>query len=101
MYGNFAGRDASRGMAKQSFDLGIADHTPVRVDQPLTTSTLSIEMLTPIDEPLDSLADLQPDEMYFRLCIIFLSSTNHFRHIFSENMRGRFINPLNEPNRTF
>lgn len=22
MYGNFAGRDASRGMAKQSFDLG-------------------------------------------------------------------------------
>lgn len=23
MYGNFAGRDASRGMAKQSFDLGI------------------------------------------------------------------------------
>ena len=24
MYGNFAGRDASRGMAKQSFDLGMA-----------------------------------------------------------------------------
>ena len=24
MYGNFAGRDASRGMAKQSFDLGRA-----------------------------------------------------------------------------
>jgi len=23
MYGNFAGRDASRGMAKQSFDLGM------------------------------------------------------------------------------
>ncbi|KAJ7475155.1 cytochrome b5-like heme/steroid binding domain-containing protein [Mycena galericulata] len=42
MYGNFAGRDASRGMAKQSFD---------------------IEMLTPIDQPLDKLADLQPDEI--------------------------------------
>ena len=24
MYGNFAGRDASRGMAKQSFDIGEA-----------------------------------------------------------------------------
>ena len=24
MYGNFAGRDASRGMAKQSFDLGMS-----------------------------------------------------------------------------
>jgi hypothetical protein len=23
MYGNFAGRDASRGMAKQSFDVGV------------------------------------------------------------------------------
>ncbi|KAG9312537.1 cytochrome b5-like heme/steroid binding domain-containing protein [Chiua virens] len=45
MYGNFAGRDASRGMAKQSFDL---------------------EMLTPIDQPLDKLADLRPDETYVR-----------------------------------
>ncbi|KAF7319897.1 Damage response protein 1 [Mycena kentingensis (nom. inval.)] len=42
MYGNFAGRDASRGMAKQSFDL---------------------EMLTPVDQPLDKLEDLQPDEI--------------------------------------
>ncbi|KAE9402910.1 cytochrome b5 [Gymnopus androsaceus JB14] len=42
MYGNFAGRDASRGMAKQSFD---------------------IEMLTPVDQPLDKLTDLQPDEI--------------------------------------
>ncbi|KAJ3888308.1 cytochrome b5-like heme/steroid binding domain-containing protein [Lentinula edodes] len=42
MYGNFAGRDASRGMAKQSFD---------------------IEMLTPIDQPIDKLADLQQDEI--------------------------------------
>ncbi|KAF9005085.1 cytochrome b5-like heme/steroid binding domain-containing protein [Cyathus striatus] len=42
MYGNFAGRDASRGMAKQSFDL---------------------EMLTPIDQPLDKLDDLRPDEI--------------------------------------
>ncbi|KAG6334817.1 hypothetical protein ID866_4269 [Astraeus odoratus] len=42
MYGNFAGRDASRGMAKQSFDM---------------------EMLTPIDQPLDKLEDLAPDEI--------------------------------------
>ncbi|KAF9530667.1 cytochrome b5-like heme/steroid binding domain-containing protein [Crepidotus variabilis] len=42
MYGNFAGRDASRGMAKQSFDE---------------------EMLTPIDKPLDKCDDLRPDEI--------------------------------------
>ncbi|KAK0234712.1 cytochrome b5-like heme/steroid binding domain-containing protein [Armillaria nabsnona] len=42
MYGNFAGRDASRGMAKQSFD---------------------VEMLTPIDRPLDKLEDLKQDEI--------------------------------------
>jgi len=42
MYGNFAGRDASRGLAKQSFDL---------------------EMLTPVDQPLDKLTDLQPGEI--------------------------------------
>ncbi|KAF8502075.1 cytochrome b5-like heme/steroid binding domain-containing protein [Russula emetica] len=42
MYGNFAGRDASRGMAKQSFD---------------------VEMLTPIDQPLDKLGDLTPEEV--------------------------------------
>jgi len=42
MYGNFAGRDASRGMAKQSFDT---------------------EMLTPTDQPLDTLSDLKPDEI--------------------------------------
>lgn len=41
-YGNFAGRDASRGMAKQSFDL---------------------EMLTPLDKPIDSLKDLTPMEV--------------------------------------
>lgn len=31
MYGNFAGRDASRGMAKQSFDLGNLLHQRVGV----------------------------------------------------------------------
>lgn len=41
-YGNFAGRDASRGMAKQSFDL---------------------EMLTPLDKPIDTLTDLTPMEV--------------------------------------
>jgi len=42
MYANFSGRDASRGMAKQSFDE---------------------EMLTPIDQPLDKLEDLTPEEI--------------------------------------
>ncbi|TFY81679.1 hypothetical protein EWM64_g2332 [Hericium alpestre] len=42
MYGNFAGRDASRGMAKQSFD---------------------VEMLTALDQPLDKLEDLTPEEI--------------------------------------
>ncbi|WFD43981.1 Dihydrodipicolinate synthase [Malassezia psittaci] len=40
-YGNFAGRDASRGMAKQSFDLA---------------------MLTPLDQPIDTLQDLTNGE---------------------------------------
>ncbi|PFH49536.1 hypothetical protein AMATHDRAFT_147499 [Amanita thiersii Skay4041] len=42
MYGNFAGHDASRGMAKQSFEL---------------------DMLTPIDDPIDKLTDLRADEI--------------------------------------
>ncbi|KAK9350344.1 cytochrome b5-like heme/steroid binding domain-containing protein [Lipomyces doorenjongii] len=41
-YSNFAGRDASRGLAKGSFDE---------------------EMLTPIDEPMDTLGDLNADEI--------------------------------------
>ncbi|KAI9142078.1 cytochrome b5-like heme/steroid binding domain-containing protein [Paraphysoderma sedebokerense] len=40
-YGNFAGRDASRGLAKHSFDK---------------------EMLTPLDQPLDKLEDLNAEE---------------------------------------
>ncbi|TFL02009.1 cytochrome b5 [Pterulicium gracile] len=42
MYGNFAGRDASRGMAKQSF---------------------SEDMLTAVDQPLDKLEDLTTAEI--------------------------------------
>jgi len=42
MYGNFAGRDASRGMAKQSFD---------------------VEMLTEVDKPIDKLEDLDASEL--------------------------------------
>ncbi|KAN0064387.1 Dihydrodipicolinate synthase [Thecaphora frezii] len=41
-YGNFAGRDASRGMAKQSFDLDI---------------------ITPLDKPIDLLDDLTQSEI--------------------------------------
>ncbi|EGV64185.1 Dihydrodipicolinate synthase [Yamadazyma tenuis] len=40
-YENFAGRDASRGLAKNSFEL---------------------ELLTPLDQPLDTLEDLTPEE---------------------------------------
>jgi membrane-associated progesterone receptor component len=40
-YGNFAGRDASRGMAKQSFEM---------------------EMLAPLDARIDDLQDLTPAE---------------------------------------
>jgi membrane-associated progesterone receptor component len=40
-YGNFAGHDASRGLAKGSFDL---------------------EMITPIDQPIDTLSDLTEEE---------------------------------------
>lgn len=61
MYGNFAGRDASRGMAKQSFDLGMSSYEcclAYRMTQHHP------EMLTPIDQPLDKLDDLRPDEMY-------------------------------------
>ncbi|WWD17733.1 hypothetical protein CI109_102174 [Kwoniella shandongensis] len=42
VYGNFAGHDASRGMAKQSFEL---------------------DMLTPLDDSLDTLSDLTPAEI--------------------------------------
>ena len=59
MYGNFAGRDASRGMAKQSFDMGI---------YLLSYKSISyfyiLEMLTPIDQPLDNLEDLSKADMY-------------------------------------
>ncbi len=61
MYGNFAGRDASRGMAKQSFDLGTSlSLTVIRI---LLTRLLRLDMLTPIDQPLDKLGDLTPEEM--------------------------------------
>ncbi|CAG8450751.1 5256_t:CDS:2 [Paraglomus occultum] len=41
-YGNFAGRDASRGLSKNSFDL---------------------DVLTPIDQPIDTLEDLTSEEL--------------------------------------
>ena len=60
MYGNFAGRDASRGMAKQSFDLGMAFIFLYLKDFLKILSIL--DMLTPVDQPLDKLDDLRPDE---------------------------------------
>jgi membrane-associated progesterone receptor component len=64
MYGNFAGRDASRGMAKQSFDKGkmhLSDPYPYCLTDRISATT---DVLTPIDQPLDKLTDLQVDEMY-------------------------------------
>ena len=60
MYGNFAGRDASRGMAKQSFDLGLLAFV---IKWRLRLMGCMVDMLTPIDEPLDKLEDLTPEEM--------------------------------------
>lgn len=60
MYGNFAGRDASRGMAKQSFDLGSCVIHLILLR--LLDRTIA-EMLTPVDQPLDKLEDLTPSEM--------------------------------------
>lgn len=68
MYGNFAGRDASRGMAKQSFDEGASimilwsyERVPNHESNP---RSVCVDMLTDIDQPLDKLQDLTPDEMY-------------------------------------
>lgn len=53
-YGNFAGRDASRGMAKQSFALGTCRYVTLRYLAVLITK----DVLTPIDQPIDKLEDL-------------------------------------------
>ena len=58
MYGNFAGRDASRGMAKQSFDLGTTYIFSWR-----SFWNFPLDMLTPVDQSLDKLEDLKADEM--------------------------------------
>jgi len=54
-YGNFAGRDASRGMAKQSFAIGAFW---ARSEDDADCA----EMLTPLDQPLDKLEDLTGPE---------------------------------------
>ncbi|KAF9518636.1 hypothetical protein BS47DRAFT_1370966 [Hydnum rufescens UP504] len=58
-YGNFAGRDASRGMARQSFDL---------------------DMLTPVDAYIDPLKDLTPSEMWACTHELFSDWSDHFQH---------------------
>lgn len=55
VYGNFAGRDASRGMAKQSFETGRLSSFE---------QTLMTDMLTDVNDPLDTLEDLTPSEMW-------------------------------------
>ena len=58
MYANFAGRDASRGMAKQSFDEGPFE--PMGVTR---ADSWHSDMLTELDQPLDKLQDLTPSEV--------------------------------------
>ena len=65
MYANFAGRDASRGMAKQSFDLGACMLFDER-RRPSSHRRWHPDMLTPIDQPLDKLDNLTPEE----LCVL-------------------------------
>ncbi len=60
--GNFAGRDASRGMAKQSFDLG-KRRWHIIFASPSWSPRLHTDMLTPLDQPIDKLTDLVPSEM--------------------------------------
>ena len=63
MYANFAGRDASRGMAKQSFDEGKSPWTTFTALLSPDASMITTEMLTPVDKPLDKLQDLTQEEM--------------------------------------
>ncbi|CAD6574117.1 MAG: hypothetical protein CYPHOPRED_005294 [Cyphobasidiales sp. Tagirdzhanova-0007] len=59
-YGNFAGRDASRGLAKQSFEMVTAVYTTTCVGY--LRYLYVQDMLTPIDVPIDDLSDLSPSE---------------------------------------
>jgi hypothetical protein len=62
MYWRVAGRDASRSVAKQSFDLGTLPFLSLARSERYRLLTLlvtpRIEPLTPIDQPLDKLDDL-------------------------------------------
>ncbi len=49
-------------MAKQSFDEGT--HTPYSFALLIKVLIVKTEMLTPIDQTLDKLNDLTPEEMY-------------------------------------
>jgi hypothetical protein len=66
MYWRVAGRDASRSVAKQSFDLGTPPFPSLARSKRCRLLTLlvmrRIEPLTPIDLPLDKLEDLTPRE---------------------------------------
>lgn len=91
MYWRVAGRDASRSVAKQSFDLGTPPFLSLARSKRYRLLTLlvmpRIEPLTPIDEPLDKLEDLTPRERSVlvlcpsRVWLMLVSLT-------SENMRG-------------
>lgn len=64
-YENFAGRDASRGLAKNSFDLN---------------------MLTPLDQPIDDLKNLTKEE---------IESLDNWEEHFE--MKYKIVGTLNEP----
>ena len=80
MYANFAGRDASRGMAKQSFDLGMCmSSEPMLCIHSVLTKTAP-DMLTPVDQPLDKLDDLTPEEMCVRTTSRFVTYSDRPHH---------------------
>lgn len=66
MYWRVAGRDASRSVAMQSFDLGTPPFLSLARSERYRLLTLlvmpRIEPLTPVDQPLDKLDDLTPRE---------------------------------------
>jgi hypothetical protein len=88
MYGNFAGRDASRGMAKQSFSEGACLSYLHPQIHGTTEANEFIEMLTDIDKPLDKLEDLTNEEMYVLFPFRRVLSLTGRVFVYSENMKG-------------
>ena len=51
------------------------------------------DMLTPIDQPLDKLDDLKPDEMYVAFTFLYPLCSTERVLVISENMHGASRHP--------